>query len=168
MKSERQETADSVTQYKDLLFRIAFSNMKCKADAEDAVQETYLRYWKAKPEFTSEEHKKAWLIRVLIHICYDIQRSSWYARRAAWNEAAEVETAHLQIPYLEQDEMLERVLKLPVEYRNPLYLFYYEDYSIKEISVVLEMEINTVKTRLKRGREHLKQMIVKEDQKDAD
>ena len=66
------------------------------------------------------------------------------------------------IPYLEQDDTLWLVLSLREQYRQPLYLFYYEDYGVKEIAETLEIPVNTVKTNLRRGREELKKLLIRE------
>ena len=67
---------------------------------------------------------------------------------------------HFHLPFVEEDETLWHVMELPAAYRNPLYLFYYEDYSIKEISQVMDLGEGTVKTRLRRGRELIKERIL--------
>lgn len=174
MHSDDKEAAH-LLQYKDMLYRIAFSNMKSKADAEDVVQEAFFRYLKAEPEFENDAHEKAWLIRVVINICYDLQKSAWFSKTVAFDEVPEKEMGHFTLPYVEEDETLWRVMELPVRYRNSLYLFYYEDYSVREIAQILDMEEGTVKTRLRRGREMLKKRILgltdkpfKEECRDAD
>lgn len=157
--------ADRVEQYDkygDMLYRIAFSNVKNKADAEDAVQEAFLRYYRNPPVFESEIHEKAWFIRVTINICHDILKSAWFQKTVAIDEVPEQEMKNFHLPFMEEDEMLWRVMGLRSQYRNPLYLFYYEDYSIKEIAAILELEEGTVKTRLRRGREAIKEKILKE------
>ena len=74
-------------------------------------------------------------------------------------EVPEQEKAFFHIPYVGEDETLWEVFTLPEKYRNPIYLFYYEDYSIREIAEVLGEQENTVKTHLKRGREELKKRL---------
>ena len=122
-----------VEEYRAMLYRIAFSNIKNRADAEDAVQEAFLRYMRDEKPIQNKEHEKAWLIRTTIHIF---------------------------LPYqVRDDQTLEAVLQLPVHYRNPIYLFYYEDYSIREIAEILNEKEGTVKTRLRRGREEVKKIL---------
>lgn len=149
--------------YRDMLYRIAFSNVKNRADAEDAVQETFVRFLKADRDFESAEHEKAWFIRVVINICRDMQKSAWIQRIVSVEDMPEGELKAFCVPYVEKDEMLYRVLKLPIQFRNAVYLFYYEDYSIRDIGKVLELEEGTVKTRLRRGREMLKKRMEKEE-----
>lgn len=150
--------------YQSMLYRVAFSNLRNRADAEDAVQETFLRYFKGNQEFESEEHAKAWFLRVTLNICHDMTRSAWMQKIVSIEELPEWKQ-DFQVPYVEMDETLWQVLELPITYRNPLYLFYYEDYSIREIGEILGMQENTVKTRLRRGRELLKEKLRKEGKK---
>lgn len=171
MQRDESEAANPLLRHRDMLYRVAFSNVKNKADAEDVVQETCVRYLNTQPEFQNEDHEKAWFIRVAINICYDMQKSAWYSKTVAFDEVPEKEMKHFNLPYLVEDDMLWHVMELPIKYRNPLYLFYYEDYSIKEIGQIMELEDGTVKTRLRRGREMLKEKLgktVKEGGKDAD
>ncbi|MDE7015268.1 MAG: sigma-70 family RNA polymerase sigma factor [Kineothrix sp.] len=160
LRNKEKEAEAPFEKYKDILYRIAFSNMKSKADAEDVVQEAFCRYLKAEPVFDNENHEKAWFIRVVINICYDIQKSAWFSRTVAFDEVPESEMEHFKLPFVEEDETLWHVMALPAAYRNPLYLFYYEDYSIKEIARIMELGEGTVKTRLRRGREMVKERIL--------
>lgn len=159
-KEAEQQSIEPLMKYRDMLYRIAFSNMKSKADAEDAVQEAFCRYLKAPPVFDGDAHEKAWLIRVVINICRDMQKSAWYTRTVAFDEVPEKEMKHFKLPFQTEDETIWFVMELPEHYRNPLYLFYYEDYSVKEIAQIMELEEGTVKTRLKRGREMIKERIL--------
>jgi len=160
LRGKEKEAEAPFAKYKDILYRIAFSNIKSKADAEDVVQEAFCRYLKAKPSFDNENHEKAWFIRVVINICYDIQKRAWFSRTVGIDEVPECEMKHFHLPFVEEDETLWYVMELPAAYRNPLYLFYYEDYSIKEISRVMDLGEGTVKTRLRRGRELIKERIM--------
>ena len=149
-----------VEEYQSMLYRIAFSNMKNRADAEDAVQEAFLRYMKDEGPIQNKEHEKAWLIRTTIHICLDILKSGWYQRTVSWNESFVTAAQNIYLPYqVKDDRTLEAVLQLPVHYRNPIYLFYYEDYTIHEIASVLNEKEATIKTRLRRGREEVKKIL---------
>lgn len=157
---KEQRWNDLAEEYQTMLYRIAFSNMRNRADAEDAVQEAFLRYMKDEKPILNKEHEKAWLIRTTIHICMDILKSGWRQRTVALNESLITETKSVYLPYQTRDDRtLEAVLKLPVHYRNPIYLFYYEDYSIQEIAGVLNEKEGTIKTRLRRGREEVKKIL---------
>ena len=139
-----------------LVYRVAFMQMKGHADAEDAVQEVFVRLLKYQPQFEDKEHEKAWFIRTTINICKDIMKSKWRSTTVSIDKIPESEKAHFPQSLVKEDEMLWSVLELPDKYRDCLYFFYYEDYSIKEIAEILKVPENTVKTNLKRGREALK------------
>ena len=160
-KFEREQRWDYlVEEYQTMLYRVAFSNLKNQADAEDAVQEAFLRYMKDEKPITNREHEKAWLIRTTIHICTDILKSSWHRKTVPLEESVAVQAQKECLPYrVKDDRTLEAVFKLPVHYRNPIYLFYYEDYSIQEIAGVLNEKEGTIKTRLRRGREEVKRIL---------
>lgn len=149
--------------YHDMIIRIAIANVKNKDDAEDILQEVAVRYLKALPEFRSMEHEKAWFIRTTINLCYDFVKTAWNKRTTGLDECAAVYSQLVQLPFFydkNHDRTLEKVLELPLIYRNPIYLFYYEDYSIREIAEAVGENENTIKTRLRRGREKLKQLLV--------
>ncbi len=149
-----------VEEYQSMLYRIAFSNMKNRADAEDAVQEAFLRYMKDEKPIQNKEHEKAWLIRTTIHICLDILKSGWYQRTVSWNESFVTAAQNIYLPYqVKDDRTLEAVLQLPVHYRNPIYLFYYEGYSAVEIAGILGRKENTVYTWLSRAKEILREKL---------
>lgn len=153
------QSQEAYEQYRSLLYRVAFSHMNNHSDAEDAVQETYVRLFKKRPEFDSSEHEKAWLIRTLINVCHDIQKNVWNRQTVGMNQLSREDAKTFVLPYDIEDEMLHLVLALDKKYRIPIYLFYYEGYAIREIAEFLDMSENTVKTHLKRGRELLKSQL---------
>lgn len=142
-----------VDQYSRMLHKLALSRLP-PADAEDAVQEVFLRLIAARPHFRDEGHEKAWLIRTTIHRANDMYR-------AAARNNLPLEAAELSAPE-ESPQLLSAVRTLPEKYSAVIHLFYYEGYSIKEISQILRLPVSTVGTRLSRGRERLKEML-KED-----
>lgn len=145
-----------VTQYSDTLLRIAMTRLSSPADAEDAVQEVFLRLLTAKPHFRDGEHEKAWLIRATIHRAVDIRRSR--ERQNLPLEEAEAVAA----PEGRNSELLSAIQALPEKYSSVIHLYYYEGYSIHEIAKTLGLPSPTVGTRLSRGRERLKKLL-KED-----
>lgn len=107
------------------------------------------------------------MIRTTINLSKDLIKSKWHSTTVGMEKIPAEEQLSFQVPFLESDETLWAVLKLPEKYRNCLYLFYYEDYSIKEIACILEEPENTVKTNLKRGREELKKVLQREKEEGA-
>lgn len=145
-----------VTQYSSTLLRVAMTRLSSPADAEDAVQEVFLRLLTAKPHFRDGEHEKAWLIRATIQRAADIRRSR--ERQNLPLEEAEVVAA----PEEGNSELLSAIQALPEKYSSAIHLYYYEGYSIQEIAKTLGLPSPTVGTRLSRGRERLKKLL-KED-----
>ena len=142
-----------------MLLRIAMTRLPSSADAEDVVQEVFLKLLTARPQFRDPEHEKAWLIRATLHRACDMARAA--ARRDLPLEDAELLPGG-ELP--EPSPILSAVQALPAKYSAVIHLYYYEDYSIKEISKLLQIPVPTVGTRLSRGRERLRQLL-KEDVK---
>lgn len=147
----------AVTAYSRMLLRLAMTRLPSPADAEDAVQEVFLKLLTARPQFRDAEHEKAWLIRATLHRACDMARSA--ERRNLPLEAAEAVPGR-ELP--EPSPVLSAVRALPAKYSAVIHLYYYEGYSIKEISQLLRLPVPTVGTRLSRGRERLRELL-KED-----
>lgn len=158
----REKLEQYFRRYYAMVFRVAFSELKAHTDAEDIMQEVFYRLVKYQPEFQSAEHEKAWMIRTTLNLCRDYLKSKWRQTTTGLEHIPEEEKSYMKIPCLEQDDTLWAVLELPERYRQPLYLFYYEDYAVKEIAELLRLPVNTVKTNLRRGREELKRALIKE------
>lgn len=141
-----------IEKYFDTVYRLALSQTRETHRADDVLQEVFLRYIKTDKEFESEEHIKAWLIRVTINCSKNIFTSSWSKKTVPL-------TDELTFELPEQEELYLTVAKLPKKYRLVIHLFYYEDLSVKEISTYLKIKESTVKSQLHRGREMLRQLL---------
>lgn len=146
--------------YKHRLFRLAVSCLRRQVDAEDVLQEVFLKYYRLAPEFADAEHEKAWLIRVTVNACISLLRSPWRRLVSPIPDS-------LPAPEPEDRQLIELVCRLPVKYSIPLHLHYYEDYSIKEIASLLHISEGTVKSRLGRARKQLGKLIEKEEYLDG-
>ncbi len=148
--STSRPSADEIYEkYSQMLYRICYSEMKNEHDAEDAVQDVFVKYILKTPTFDSEEHEKAWFIRVAINRCHDLHRHSMRHATAALEEAEE-EAAE------EDRGVLKEVMVLPEIYRMPIILFYFEELSLEETARALSISLSAVKMRLKRAKEILK------------
>ena len=145
-----------VEAYSDMLLRLAATRLDSVQDAEDAVQDVFLKLLSTRPSFRDAGHEKAWLIRATLHRASDIRRR---AGRTVPLEAAENAPARAEAP---ESELLSAVRALPPAYSAVLHLHYYEGYSIKEIAALLRLPAATVGTRLARGRERLRRMLKEE------
>ena len=155
MTDERFLTA--YEKFKNTVYSVIFSYVRDHDDASELSQDTFIKLYTYDGGFDSDEHMKAWLIRVAINSCNNHFRSRKHISSSPIPEDLPSEETH------ELNELLAEVMKLPEKYRVPLHLFYYEDYSITEIAKVLDLPDATVKTRLKRGRDKLKKTLRKED-----
>lgn len=159
MESELLRTDNSFVEimerYSDMVLRICYVFMRNQADAEDTCQNVFLKLCTSAPAFREEEQIKAWLITVARNECRNYLHSFW-RRRVFCTEQIAL-PSHSQ----QQWKIVNVVLKLPLKYRDILYLHYYEEYSIKELATLLHMKEPTVKTRLMRGRELLKEALQK-------
>lgn len=143
----------SVEKYSDMVLRIAYQNLKNQADSEDVVQNVFIKLIK-EPKFKDESHMKAWLIRVTINQCKDFNKMAWYRRTESLSD-------ELMIPFTKEEQgVLEEVLKLSKNYRNVIYLYYFEGYSIKEIANILNKSENTISSQLSRARKVLKNILL--------
>ncbi len=150
---DREEFAQAVERYGDMVFRVAYSCLKRREDAEDVMQETLLKLYREDKSFDSEDHRRFWLIRVAVNECRKVMR--WYRRVVPLDELPEA--AAFDRP--EQSELFRAVMDLPAKYRLAIYLYYYEGYSVREVGELTRTRESTVQTRLARAREMLKQKL---------
>ena len=145
-----------VETYSSMLLRLACTRLDDPADAEDVVQEVFLKLLTARPLFRDSEHEKAWLIRTTLHRASDLRRSA-ARRNVPLEEAAQAAASQAG------SELLTAVRALPEPYSAVIHLYYYEGYSIKEIAKLLGVPTPTVGTRLARGRERLRRLLKEDD-----
>ena len=136
----------------DTVYRVCFVYLKNRYDAEDAVQNTFLRLMGADVVFENPTHEKAWLIRTASNLCKDFYRH-WWQKTVGLDAVAEKGE---EAPPMEDDEVLRKVMALPRLQRLSILYFYYEGYSTGEIAVILDKKESTVRSYLHRGRNALK------------
>lgn len=144
-----------ITEYQKSLFAAAFSICRSTEDANDVVQDTLVEYYLSDKEFQDKEHIHAWLIRVALNKAKNIKTSFWHRNRKSLED---VEAA-ISFEEPEDRSLFEAVMKLPKKYRIVIHLFYYEEYSVKEVSGILDITENNTKKRLQRGRDMLRQSL---------
>ena len=141
--------------YSDLIYRIAYANVRVKEDAQDVFQEVWCRYYQKNKIFESEEHRRNWLINVTLKCCKKIYSSVRYKRTVLTDDMSLLRE---KLP--ERDfEIYDAVIRLREKYRVPVYLYYYEDFSVNEISEITKINASTVRSQMKRGREKLKEIL---------
>ncbi|MCI8292356.1 MAG: sigma-70 family RNA polymerase sigma factor [Hespellia sp.] len=154
MRSE-QEVNRAIERYSDTIRRLCMIHLKNYADTEDIFQTVFLKYVLSSVLFESEEHEKAWLIRVTINACKDLLKSFFRNHTVSLDEVME-QPAELPPDHR---EVLEAVLSLPPKYRDVVYLHYFEDYTAPQISRILGKNVNTIYTLLTRSKQMLQEKL---------
>jgi len=158
-----EEFNEKYERYSNMIFKISILNLKNIADAEDVTQEVFLKLMcQTNTEFVDADHEKCWIIRVTINLCKDRIKSFWNKNKNNIEDYQELYSDNLfEVDYHDL-EILQKIMKLPVKYKEVIHLYYYEGYSIKEISKILNYGESTIKMRMKRGREALKMEMEEE------
>lgn len=161
---DNRQFEQAVQQYSDMVFRIAYSYFKNKEDAEDIYQNVFFKLFDNKKTFHDEEHRKRWLIRVTLNECHSLQHSPWKRKRQDCEDMdrlleEKADKEDWQFPSSDMHEVTEMLHCLPEKYSIVLYLYYYEEYSTKEIAVILKRAESTIRTQLMRGKEMLKKKM---------
>ncbi len=157
MKITESVFLDVFEKFKNTVYSVVFNYVRNAEDAADLQQDVFVKLLSSDVEYESEEHIKAWLIRVSINLCKNHLRSQSHLSDAPLSEEILAEEKE------ESNDLFAMVLTLPEKYRIPLHLFYYEEYSVRQIATAMELPEATVKIRLKRGREKLGKSLRKED-----
>ena len=140
-------------EYSQTLYRIAFTYLKNRYDAEDALQETFLRLIRSRVAFADAQHEKAWLIRTVTNVCKDMLKAK------SRHHLDLDEQTQLASPEPEVSSLMAAILALPGKYKAAVYLHYYEGYAVSEIADMLRQSPNTVKTWLSRARKALEETL---------
>lgn len=157
-----------ISKYSDTVYRMAYSMVKNRYDADDIHQEVFVRYINKRPKFISTEHENAWFLRVTINLCKNLWKTAWRRKVVSLEENfGEEEEVAEETDIPEENPIMEAVKKLPQKYRVAIHLFYYEEMSIEEISELLHVKPSTVRTHLTRARARLKDLL-KNDNGKAD
>lgn len=151
MRNE-QEVNGAIDRYANMVRRLCMIHLKNEADTEDIFQTVFLKYTLRSKPFESEEHEKAWILRVTINACKDLLKSFFRSRTEPMEKIMEW-AAELPEDY---QGVLEAVLSLPQNYREVVYLHYYEDYTAPQIGRILGKNVNTVYTLLSRAKQMLR------------
>ena len=141
-----------IRQYSNMIYRIAVHNLNNTADAEDIMQEVCIELLTKFQGNKDDEYIKAWLIRVTINKCRSFRRLVWQKRRESLDD-------HIDLEAPEHTGIMEEIRQLPKDYRNIIYLYYYESYTIAEIAEILGKKPNTVSSNLQRARKKLKTIL---------
>jgi RNA polymerase sigma-70 factor (ECF subfamily) len=144
-----------VRKYESRLYRTAIAIMGNRADAEDIVQDAFIKVLEKRPSFESPEHEIAWLIRVTVNLCRSRLRSTWWKKTEPLLDSYPAR-------FESEQQLMETILSLPAKYRIVLHLFYYEGYSTREIADITDQKESTVRSQLTRARQKLGALLKEE------
>lgn len=156
MISSKERAECIIREHADMIYRIALQNLKNPDDASDIFQEVCLSLLTKNAPLYDDVHIKHWLIRVTINKCKNLKKTVWHKRTEPLDFNTEGE-------YFQDNSVLELLYTLPVPYRNVVYLYYYEEYTIPEIAEILGESKNTVNSRLQRARRKLRKILEEGD-----
>lgn len=151
-ETKRMKAEEIVREHADMIYRIALQNVKNPDDASDIFQEVCLSLLTKNAPLSDDVHIKNWLIRVTINKCKNFRKSLWQ------NKIEPIEN-HLELASHQDESVMEEIYSLPKNYRNVIYLYYYEEYTIGEIASILGKSQNTVNSQLQRARKKLKKIL---------
>lgn len=155
---------DDMMLYGQDLLQLVYTYVKDKALAQDLTQEIFMKCYEAYPTYKGKSTLKTWMWRIAINHCKDYLKS-WYNQNiqvavyAGIDVQASNNVEQQVILQDVQERLAKTVMQLPIKYREVIYLFYFEDYTSKEIAVVLSTNENTVKTRLRKAKRFLKEQL---------
>jgi len=152
---------DIVIRNQDKLLRLAVAIMGNATEAEDVVQDVFVKLIQKQPAFDTLEHETAWLITVTKNVAKSRLRSFWRKNSTELLDVYPAQNA-------EQHELMDTVMSLPVKYRVVIHLFYYEGYSTKEIASMTKQKEGTVREQLTRARRLLKKYLTEEEMEESD
>lgn len=145
-----------IDRYQNMVYGLALAKTNSPADADDVFQEVFLAYYRSGKTFREEEHRKAWLLRTTVNISRRYTASTWRRKTVPLEERGDI-----PVFFQEQSEHLvwEAVQSLEEAYRLPIYLHYFQELSTGEIARALSLRPGTVRMRLSRGREKLRELL---------
>ena len=149
-----QQFSPLAERYMDTVFRVAYSYLRCRDDADDVTQDVLIQLYKEDKAFESDAHVKNWLIRVTVNRCKNVLRAPWHKAE----DIADYENT-LVFEQPQYRELFDAVMSLDRRYRLPVLLYYYEGYRQREIAGLLGIPEETVRTRLSRARDKLKHIL---------
>ncbi|OOZ90722.1 sigma-70 family RNA polymerase sigma factor [Bacillus cereus] len=160
----KEDLIDEImNKYGQEVLQLVYSYVNNKEVAEDLTQDIFMKCYKSLHTYKGNSNLKTWLWRIAINHCKDYLKS-WYNKKVVvteddftYMESQKESVEKIVIQNAEDRELASAVMNLPIKYREVIYLFYYEELSIKEIATVIEVKENTIKTRLKKAKELLKE-----------
>ncbi|MCH7323935.1 sigma-70 family RNA polymerase sigma factor [Solibacillus sp. MA9] len=169
MLDEREQIIDQLMrEYSDDILHLVYTYVKNRTIAEDLAQEIFIKCYEKLNQFNQQSTIKTWLYRIASNHCKDYL-GSWHYRKITLSNkvfdhipSKSKQVEEEVIKHSEENSLTNAVMNLPLKYREVVFLHYYEELSLKEISKITSVNINTLKTRLKRAKELLKDKMIEE------
>jgi len=161
--SNEEKLALLVAQYEPMLLRTCYMYLRDRGLAEDAMQETFLKAYRALDSFRGESSEKTWLMRIAMNTCRDMKRNVWFR---FVDRQVEIDQLPLPAPspeFEEADALTQAILQLPSRHREVILLYYYQDMNLREIAGVLDIPVSTAGKRVRAACSKLKKMLGKEE-----
>nr|WP_255816908.1 sigma-70 family RNA polymerase sigma factor [Bacillus cereus group sp. BfR-BA-01491] len=160
---DKEDLIDEImNKYGQEVLQLVYSYVNNKEVAEDLTQDIFVKCYKSLHTYKGNSNLKTWLWRIAINHCKDYLKS-WYNKKVivteddfTYMESQKESVEQIVIQSAEDSRLASAVMNLPIKYREVIYLFYYEELSIKEIAIVIDVKENTIKTRMKKAKELLK------------
>ena len=148
----RKYIEEVLEKYSDMVYRIALTRTGTVENAEDIYQDVFIKFSEKLPVFESDEHEKAWFIRITINLSKNLKSSAWNKKVVNLDE-------NMEFYNKEENEVFHAICELPQNYKTVIYLMYYEGYKVKEIASLMKKREGTIKTWLFRARDILKSKL---------
>lgn len=153
-----EKTERAIDKYKQVVYGVALTHLRYRADADDVFQEVFLLYFNKAIVFSDDEHEKAWLIRTTINLCKKSNASIWHTRTISLeDENYSLENILFETP--EENTLFTELTALSPKYRIVLYLRYFENMPLNDIAHILKIRPDAVRKRISRGRAMLKERL---------
>lgn len=149
------DTAAAVERYGAMVYRLAYAQLRSRQDADDVFQDVFLRYHRSAPAFESEEHRRAWLLRVTANCAKSLAASPWRKRSVPLEDVYAYDQP-------EESGLDAALAQLPPKYRAVIHLYYYEGYDTEETAHILGRRPSTVRAQLTRARQALARLMKEE------
>lgn len=151
--------SELVEKYSDMVFRLAYSYTKNRQNAEDVVQEVFIKLMESGKDFDNSEYERAWILRVTINACKDMLKQYWNKNTQGFSD---VDEAFYVDEYSHDNIVFQAVMSLDAQYRAVVHLYYYEGYKTPAISEMLGKRESSIRSILHRAREQLKKILKEE------
>nr|WP_286676185.1 sigma-70 family RNA polymerase sigma factor [Peribacillus frigoritolerans] len=160
MKDDESLLDEMMALYGQDILQLVYSYVKDAVVAEDLTQEIFIKCYKALPTYNQQSNIRTWLWKIAINHCKDY-RKSWYFRKVSTAEEEQEWTSsdNVEEEVIQQDEdrqLAVAVMELPIQYRELIYLHYFQEMKLKEISEITGVKLGTVKTRMRQAKRRLK------------